>query len=199
MLTTVVALSTFPVYLFFFRRFSTEIRTMTRQLQDDLSAMSSNAQERIAGSVVVHAFAQERIEKKRFETDSERLFSTNMRRILIQSLNQSITGTLVGISPLIVICFGGYRVIAGTMTVGELIAVTMYLSPLYLPLQRFSESERGLRQRDGGPGPHLRDHGRKARDRRIVPARSICPTSRAAWSSTASASPTTTVAPSCAT
>jgi len=45
----------------------------------------------------------------------------------------------VGISPLIVTCFGGYRVIAGHMTVGELIAVTMYLSPLYLPLQRFSE------------------------------------------------------------
>jgi ABC-type multidrug transport system fused ATPase/permease subunit len=62
-----------------------------------------------------------------------------MKRIFIQSLNQSITGTLVGISPLIVICFGGYRVIAGAMTVGELIAVTMYLAPLYLPLQRFSE------------------------------------------------------------
>lgn len=138
-LTTIVALATFPVYLFFFRRFSREMRTVARQLQDELSAMSSSAQERIAGSVVVHAFAQEHTERKRFECDSERLFSTNMKRVLIQSLNQSITGTLVGISPLIVICFGGYRVIAGAMTVGELIAVTMYLAPLYLPLQRFSE------------------------------------------------------------
>jgi len=138
-LTTVVALATFPVYLFFFRQFSDKIRAVTRQLQDELSTMSSSAQERIAGSVVVHAFAQERTEKQRFEADSERLFATNMRRILMQSLNQSITGTLVGISPLIVICFGGYRVISGHMTVGELIAVTMYLSPLYLPLQRFSE------------------------------------------------------------
>lgn len=139
LLTTLVALGTFPVYLFFFRHFSDETRAVTRRIQDELSTMSSSAQERIAGSVVVHAFAQERTEKKRFEADSERLFSTNMRRIFLQSLNQSITGTLVNISPLIVICFGGYRVIAGHMTVGELIAVTMYLSPLYLPLQRFSE------------------------------------------------------------
>jgi len=138
-LTTVVALSTFPLYLFFFRRFSGEIRLTTRQVQDELAVMSSSAQERIAGSVVIRAFAQEHSEKKRFEDDSERLFTTNMRRILIQSLNQSITGTLVGVSPLIVVCFGGYRVITGAMTVGELIAVTMYLSPLYLPLQRFSE------------------------------------------------------------
>jgi subfamily B ATP-binding cassette protein MsbA len=45
----------------------------------------------------------------------------------------------MGIAPLIVICFGGYQVISARMTVGELIAVTMYLAPLYLPLQRFSE------------------------------------------------------------
>ncbi len=138
-LTTLVALSTFPLYLLFFRRFSTEIRTTTRRVQDELSAMSSSAQERIAGSVVIRAFAQERTERKRFETDSERLFHTDMRRVLIQSLNQAITGTLTSISPLIIILFGGYRVISGDMTVGDLIAVTMYLGPLYLPLQRFSE------------------------------------------------------------
>jgi len=138
-LTTVVALSTFPPYLFFFRRFSGEIRATTRQVQDELAVMSSSAQERIAGSVVVRAFAQEHSEKKRFEEDSERLFTTNMRRILVQSLNQCITGTLVGVSPLIVICFGGYRVITGAMTGAELAVLTMYLAPLYLPLQRFSE------------------------------------------------------------
>ncbi len=138
-LTTLVALSMFPLYLLFFRRFSSEMRTTTRRVQDELSAMSSNAQERISGSVVIRAFAQERSERKRFEIDSERLFRTDMRRVLIQSLNQAITGTLIGISPLIVVLFGGYRVISGSMTVGELIALTMYLSPLYLPLQRFSE------------------------------------------------------------
>jgi len=138
-LTTLVALSTFPLYVFFFRRFSDEIRATTRQVQDELSSMSSNVQERIAGSIVIRAFARERVEKRRFENDSERLFSTNMRRVVVGSLNQAITGTLVGISPLIVICFGGHRVIAGQMTVGELIAVTMYLSPLYLPLQRFAD------------------------------------------------------------
>jgi ATP-binding cassette, subfamily B, putative efflux pump len=137
--TTIVALSTFPVYLFFYRKFNREIRTTTRQLQDKLSIMSSNAHERISGSTVVHAFTQEVNETRRFQDESEELFSTNMRMILIQSLNQAITGTLMGLAPLIVICFGGYRVISSQMTVGELIAVTMYLGPLYLPLQRFSE------------------------------------------------------------
>lgn len=139
MLTTVVALSTFPLYILFFRRFSSEIRSTTRQVQEEMSLMSSNVQERIAGSIVIRAFARERVEKARFVSDAERLLSKNMRGVVIGGLNQAITGTLVGISPLIVICFGGYRVITGAMTLGGLIAVTMYLGPLYLPLQRFSD------------------------------------------------------------
>jgi ATP-binding cassette, subfamily B, putative efflux pump len=137
--TTLVALATFPIYLFVFRKFSEEIRNTTRRVQDELSVMTSNAHERISGSAVVHAFTQERNERKRFENESEKLFSINMRRVLMQSLNQAITGTLTGLAPLIVVCYGGYRVISSQMTIGELIAITMYLSPLYLPLQRFSE------------------------------------------------------------
>ncbi len=136
---TIVALSTFPVYIFVFRKFSDRIRRTTRQAQDQLSLMSSNAQERISGSIVIQAFAQEVNEKTRFQAESEELFSTNMRRILIQSLHQALAGALVGLAPLVIICYGGYRVIYGHITVGEMIAVTMYLGPLYLPLQRFSE------------------------------------------------------------
>ena len=137
--TTIVALSGFPIFLLLFRKFGDEIRDTTREVQDKLSLMTSNAHERISATPVVHAFTQEINETTRFRNESEKLFSTNMRRIFIQSLNQAFTGTLVSLSPLIVTCFGGYRVITGHITVGELIAVTMYLGPLYLPLQRFSE------------------------------------------------------------
>ncbi len=137
--TMVLALSTFPVYLFFFRKFSSEIRQTTIKIQDDLAAMAGNISEKISGSVVVRAFGQEKREKRAFRRESERLFSINMRRIRIQSLNQAITGMLTAVAPLVVLCYGGYRLIDNHITPGELIAVTMYLAPLYLPLQRFSE------------------------------------------------------------
>jgi subfamily B ATP-binding cassette protein MsbA len=137
--TTVVALLTFPAYLFFFRRFSSEIRQTTVKIQDDLAAMAGNISEKISGSVVVRAFGQEKREERAFRQESERLFSVNMRRVRIQGLNQAIMGMLTGVAPLIVLCYGGYRLINNHLTPGELIAVTMYLAPLYLPLQRFSE------------------------------------------------------------
>jgi len=137
--TSLVALATFPAYLYFFRRFSARIRQTTIQIQDELAEMAGAMNEKISASQVVRAFAREKAEGRSFRRQSERHFSTNMRRILVQSANQAVAGTLTNLAPLIVVAFGGYRVIGGRMTVGGLIAVTMYLGPLYLPLQRFSE------------------------------------------------------------
>ncbi len=137
--TTIVALATFPLYLYFFHKFSSEIRDTTRKIQSDMAVMAGNINEKISGSSVVRAFGQEKRERRTFYRESGKLFSTNMRRILVQGLSQSVIGTLTGIAPLIVIFFGGYRLINNHITPGELIAVTLYLGPLYLPLQRFSE------------------------------------------------------------
>ncbi len=136
---TLVALCTFPVYIYFFRRLRDRIRDSSHQVQEELALMSGNVQEKIAGSRVVHAFTQERSEEKTFFRDSEKLLSTTMRRVFYQSLNMTITGVIVQCTPLIVAVYGGYRVIMGTLSVGDLVALGLYLTPLYTPLQRFSE------------------------------------------------------------
>lgn len=136
---TIVALLTFPLYLYLFRTLRTKIRQATHTVQEDMAVMSGNAQEKIAGSRVVHAFTQENNEYKHFHHDLENVFDNNMYRIRLQSTNVTLTGIIIHIAPLIVMLYGGYRVITGSLTVGELIAVTLYLQPLYTPLQRFSE------------------------------------------------------------
>jgi ABC-type multidrug transport system fused ATPase/permease subunit len=136
---TLVALLTLPVYVYIFKRLRGQIRASTHRMQEEVATMSGNAQEKIAGSVVVHAFTQEKNEGRNFLRDSERLFSSTMRRAYYQSLNMTITGGLTQIAPLIVTLFSGYQVIRGSMTVGELVAISLYLGPLYTPIQRFSD------------------------------------------------------------
>jgi len=134
-----VSLSTFPFYLYFFRRLGAKIKDTSLRVQEGIEEISGNVQEKVAGNIVVHAFNQEKNEQRNFNRDSERLFATTMRSVYLQSLNITITGVLTQLAPLIVALFGGYQVITGRMTIGELVAVGMYLGPLYLPLQRFSE------------------------------------------------------------
>ncbi len=134
-----VALITFPFYLFFFMRSQNAIKVSSLQVQAEIEALSGNVQEKIAGNRVVRAFGREHDEEETFERDSQKLLSTSMHRVYLQSVNLAITGVIVNIAPLIVMLYGGIQVINGTLTVGELIAVTMYLPSLYTPLQRFSE------------------------------------------------------------
>lgn len=136
---TLVSLATFPLYLYFFRRLNGEIRASSLQVQQEIAAMSGNLQEKIAGSRVVHAFTQEKTEEKSFKQESSHLLQTAMHRVYLQSVNMTVTGVIVQLAPLIVTVYGGYRVITGTLTVGELVAIGLYLGPLYTPLQRFSE------------------------------------------------------------
>jgi subfamily B ATP-binding cassette protein MsbA len=137
--TTAVALGTFPLYLFFFRRLGAKIKANSHEIQQGIEVMSGNVQEKVAGSAIVRAFSGEKYEESRFALLSDRLLSTTMRSVRLQSVNMMVTGALTGIAPLIVTLYGGWRVISGGLSVGELVAVTMYLGPLYLPLQRFSE------------------------------------------------------------
>lgn len=134
-----VTLATFPLYLFFFRKLGGKLKQSTHKVQRQVETMSGNIQEKVAGASVIHSFGQEESEGKRFSQASDQLFSAVMRTSYLSSLNMAVTGTLTSISPLIVTMYGGWLVIQGQITVGELVAVTMYLGPLYLPLQRFSE------------------------------------------------------------
>jgi subfamily B ATP-binding cassette protein MsbA len=136
---TLVALVTFPFYLYYFRKSQTEIKDSSLKVQEGIATMSGNLQEKIAGNRVIHVFNQEKTEEKNFLRESEALLSLSMWRVYLQSVNVTVTTLLVQLAPLIVMLYGGYRVVMGTMTVGELVAVNMYLTPLYTPLQRFAQ------------------------------------------------------------
>jgi len=136
---TLVSMALFPLYLLLFRFYGRRIELASYEVQEELSKISGDVQERISGNRVIHAFGQEGREVHRFHEKSTYLLGVSMRRIGYQSQNMTFNGVVVQIAPLFVLLYGGIRVIYGHLSLGELVAVTMYLNPLYLPLQRFSE------------------------------------------------------------
>jgi ATP-binding cassette, subfamily B, putative efflux pump len=136
---TLVALATFPIYMYVFRKFQREIREATHLIQEGTSQLAGGAQEKIAGNQVVQAFNQERREGRSFKLNSLGLLASTVHLLKQRGSNAAITGLLTQGAPLLVLLYGGYLVIQGRLTIGELVAVNLYLSPLYLPLERFSE------------------------------------------------------------
>ena len=136
---TLMALVTFPLYIYVFKTFQRNIRSATHEIQEGTSQLAGNVQEKIAGSYVVHAFNQERREGRYFKRDASHLLTATLRLLRFRGGNAAVTGVITQGAPLLVLLYGGYLVIMGSITVGELVAVTLYLGPLYLPLERFSE------------------------------------------------------------
>lgn len=137
--STFVALATFPFYVVVIKVLGGKLRKTTLAVQDKISNISGTLQEKIAGNVIVQAFTQEKKEELDFLQESNQLFSMTMHQGTLQSLNVTLNGLLVSIAPLIVTIFCGYRVILGHLTVGDMVAISLYLGPLYLPIQRFTE------------------------------------------------------------
>jgi len=126
----VVIPATIAVLLFFVRR----LGPMFRGFQARLGALNSVLQENIAGVRVVRAFAQEETEAVRYRTADESLLEQGLavRRTVSNAFPLLFSVGTIGVGVVTVV--GATKVVAGTLTVGELVAFTAYLFLLLQPL-----------------------------------------------------------------
>ena len=134
-LLAAVALSTTPILIWWSVRFGISIRPMYLKIQQQFGAMTSTLQENVAGGRVVRAFAQERAESERFEQELEELFKRNLRASSRWAFNLPATLALNGLSVAGVVWVGGYLVLKGRISVGELVAFQLYTTMLQEPVR----------------------------------------------------------------
>jgi ATP-binding cassette subfamily B multidrug efflux pump len=103
-------------------------------IQKKLDKINTVLQENIAGIRLVKAFVRQAHEEERFETVNQDFTEVNIKILRIVSAIFPGLMLLVSIGTLIVIWFGGSQVIGGSLTVGQIVAFTNYLSTTLVPL-----------------------------------------------------------------
>jgi ATP-binding cassette subfamily B protein len=94
-------------------------------------------QEALAGVRVVRAYGQEPFEIARFRAANDEYVERNRALIRLQGAFYPSVQLLMGIGVLLVLWLGSRDVIAGRMTVGELVAFNAYLLMLSWPMMAF--------------------------------------------------------------
>src|SRR5882762_8490255 len=117
--------------------FGAAIHRRFDRIQEQLSTISAITQEALSGVRVVRAYGQEPFEIERFRLANEEYVRRNRRLIRIQGAFFPIMGLLMGLGAVIVLWLGSRDVIAGRMTVGELVAFNSYLMMLSWPMIAF--------------------------------------------------------------
>lgn len=105
-----------------------------RIIQKKLDRISLITRENLSGVRVIWAFSRQEKEKERFAQASEDQMSTSIAVGRISALLNPLTSAIINLAIAAVIWFGGFRVDAGGMTQGEVIAFVNYLNQILLAM-----------------------------------------------------------------
>src|SRR5690606_9625852 len=124
-----------PILAFVAWHFDKLIRPAFSEIREQDAILNTRAQENISGVRVVKAFGREDYESKRFATVNWKYVQKNMRASYIWSTYFPFMDFLSNLSPIILLGFGGYMVIKGTISLGTLVAFTGYMWMITNPMR----------------------------------------------------------------
>ncbi len=144
-----LALVTFSVIpLFFvvtnwFRRGS---RATFREVRRWVARINAFLQENITGMAVVQLFRREERNREAFAAVNRQHTDANLAQIFYYAVFYPAIELLAALATALIILYGGWRVLAGTLTLGALVAFIQYSERFWRPISDLSEKFNILQQ-----------------------------------------------------
>jgi len=134
---TLAALAPFPLLIYVARRFRGRIMKSSLEVQQQMSALSSHVQENLSGMHVVKAYAQEEFQTQHFIGLNKDYEVKSMEMAKMRGIVNPVMQGINGLTVLIVIWYGGIRVMRGDLLVADIVAFIAYLNVLAWPTAAF--------------------------------------------------------------
>ena len=133
---TLIALIPMPMIVAYSLHFHKKIWEGFMACDENEGKLSAIAQENLTGVRVVRAFGQERAEMDKFSKQNHLLTDLWIKMAKIMSRFWSVSDIFSGIQVMLVVIFGAYFCIHGSLTEGEYIAFISYNSMLVWPIRQ---------------------------------------------------------------
>lgn len=133
-----IAVSVLPMAIipYLVVRFGPEIRKGSAKVQNALGDMTEMAEEQFGGIRVTKKFAVEAVMEQRFGAAVDEIRDRQLRLVRISSLFQALVPFTGSLSLIVTIGFGGYLTLQNTITLGNFVALTLYVRMMMNPLLR---------------------------------------------------------------
>ena len=133
-----MSLLTIPVFFYVLRKtFRVSQKLHARQYSGS-RRMNSRLSDVLSGIRVVKAFSKENEEIDRFSVSNARAANANKSLAVFNNYAYPGTGIILYLGNIIALGFGGYLVIKGKFSYGELLTFTAYVNMIYSPMFFFS-------------------------------------------------------------
>ena len=133
---TLIALIPMPLIIGYSIHFHKKIHDGFMACDENEGKLSAMAQENLTGVRVVRAFGQEKAEMDKFTKQNDYYTSLWVDMAKVMSKFWSVSDIFSGIQVMLVVIFGAYFCIHGSLTEGEYIAFISYNSMLVWPIRQ---------------------------------------------------------------
>ncbi len=117
----------------------TRLRSTYDRVRTLVARQNSFLQETISGVEVVQAFVQEDRNRAAFEEVRGNILDVELRSVRLSSWLSASVQAATTVSTALVLLYGGFGIIGGTVTVGVLVQFMEYLRRFYQPLEDLSD------------------------------------------------------------
>ena len=114
---------------------SKEVRPTFQRIRDCFSSLNAFVQENVSGNRVVKAFAKEDFEIETFNKENDAYMDAQLNSSKVWMKYLPIFEVLAYVLNVVLMLYGGWMVITGEMTIGNLVTVNGYLWMLNAPLR----------------------------------------------------------------
>jgi ATP-binding cassette subfamily B multidrug efflux pump len=134
---TLISLIPMPFMALATSRYGTLLHKRFLKAQEAFSSLNDKVQESVSGIKVIKTFGYEQEDVESFRKQSNKVVTENMAVARIDALFDPTISLIVGISFFLAVVFGAKMVLAGELTIGELVSFTTYLGILIWPMLAF--------------------------------------------------------------
>lgn len=135
---TFLALLSVPLYILETKFYAKRLQGVEVESIDAESNIYSRAQERLAGIKTIKAFGQERAETLSFGNLIRRRYRIHVKGKLLDVLRTFTNSITLQMWSVFLTWYLGYQVVQGQLTIGEIVALMLYLEQLAEPISSFS-------------------------------------------------------------
>lgn len=132
---TLAMIAVTPAIAFFAYRMSSEVRPTFSEIRSQFARLNSVVQENISGNRVVKAFAKEEHEIDKFSTENKAFKEKNIQSARVWEKYLPVLDSLAGVLLVVMISAGGFMVIQGSLTIGELVVFNSLIWALNNPMR----------------------------------------------------------------
>jgi ATP-binding cassette subfamily B protein len=134
---TLAALAPFPLLILAVAKFRGRILKSSLEVQQQMSVLSSHVQENLSGMHVVKAYTQEEFQTREFIALNDDFQTKSVELAKMRGIVTPMMQGFNALTVLIVIWYGGIRVIRGDLLVADIVAFAAYLNVLAWPTAAF--------------------------------------------------------------